>query len=122
MLVCVGATIGKTVLVPQVKEFSIARSVALIKYKRKLINGRYILWLFNMDYMKRQMKNNSNESAQAGLYIGKIKELKVPVPPIELQNQFATFIQQVDKLKFEAQKSLNEMQQLFDSLMQKYFE
>ena len=101
LIVCVGATIGKVALVPDMEEFSMARSVALVKYDRAVIEGNYLLWLFNHNYMKSQLKNSSNESAQAGLYIGKIKKLKIPVPPIELQNQFADFIKQVDKLKFE---------------------
>ena len=43
------------------------------------------------------------------------------VPPMELQNEFADFMKQVDKSKFEVQKSLEKTQQLYDSLMQKYF-
>jgi type I restriction enzyme S subunit len=43
------------------------------------------------------------------------------VPPIELQQQFVDFCKQVNKLKVEIQKSLDETQILFDSLMQKYF-
>lgn len=100
LIVCVGATIGKVTLVPDIEQFSMARSVALVKYNRESINGSYLLWLFNHNYMKSQLKNSSNESAQAGLYIGKIKKLKIPVPPIELQNEFEIFVKQVDKLKF----------------------
>ena len=48
-------------------------------------------------------------------------EIRVVKAPIELQNQFAAFVQQVDKSKVAVQKSLDEMQLLFDSLMQKYF-
>ena len=40
---------------------------------------------------------------------------------MELQEQFAAFVAQVDKSKFEVQKSLNAAQKLFDSLMQEYF-
>ena len=50
-----------------------------------------------------------------------ISRIKVPIPPIELQNQFATFIAQIDKSKFAIQQSLKETQTLFDSLMQQYF-
>lgn len=46
---------------------------------------------------------------------------EVPLPPIALQEQFAAFVKQVDKLKFVVQKSLEEAQLLFDSMMQKYF-
>ena len=43
------------------------------------------------------------------------------MPPIELQNQFVSFVHQVDKSKVAVQKALDETQILFDSLMQKYF-
>ena len=43
------------------------------------------------------------------------------VPPLELQNQFADFVKEVDKSRLEVQKSLKKTQELFDSLMQKYF-
>ena len=46
---------------------------------------------------------------------------KIILPPISLQNEFANFVQQVDKSKVAVQKSLDETQKLFDSLMQKYF-
>lgn len=49
------------------------------------------------------------------------KKLNVMTPPIELQNQFADFVTQVDKSKVEIQKALNKTQMLFDSLMQEYF-
>jgi len=121
LLVCVGATIGKVTLIPQMDDFSIARSVALIKYDRNELDGRFLLWQFNMDFMQNQLKTSSNESAQAGLYIGKIKELKVIVPPIVLQREFSTFVQQTDKSKLEVQKSLEKLETLKKALMQKYF-
>ncbi|SEV83058.1 restriction endonuclease subunit S [[Clostridium] fimetarium] len=50
-----------------------------------------------------------------------LKDIDVLTPPRRLQEQFATFVQQVDNLKVEVQKSLYETQILFDSLMQQYF-
>ena len=44
-----------------------------------------------------------------------------PLPPIELQNQFAEIVKQIDKQKFEIENSLKEMQELYESLMEKYF-
>lgn len=51
-----------------------------------------------------------------------IEDFPIICPPDNLQNKFIEFVQHIDKLKFEVQKSLNETQQLFDSLMQQYFE
>ncbi|MCT3386717.1 restriction endonuclease subunit S, partial [Lactobacillus johnsonii] len=50
-----------------------------------------------------------------------LQNYKVVVPPISLQNEFANFVQQVDKSKVAVQKSLDETQKLYDSLMQEYF-
>ena len=50
-----------------------------------------------------------------------IAPLVICLPPLELQEQFATFVKQVDKSKSEVQRSLDETQKLFDSLMQEYF-
>ena len=51
----------------------------------------------------------------------KFKSIVIPLPPLELQMQFASFVESVDKSKATIQKALDEAQLLFDSLMQKYF-
>ena len=60
-------------------------------------------------------------AAQPGLAVKKLNTIDVIVADINLQNQFATFVHQVNKSKFEVQKSLEKTQLLFDSLMQEYF-
>lgn len=121
LLVCVGATVGKVALVPEMEEFSIARSVALIKPNKKVISSLYLLSLMNSDYMQSQIKNCVHAAAQAGLYTNMIKELKFKLPPIELQNKFAVFVNQINKQKFILGKSLKETEDLQESLMNKYF-
>ena len=83
------------------------------------LNPIYLFSLlkFNKDYL------NSIGTGTTFKEISKttISNVEIPVPSINLQNVFASFVQQVDKLKFEVQKSLDESQTLFDSLMQEYF-
>jgi type I restriction enzyme S subunit len=50
-----------------------------------------------------------------------IKNYPVLYPPIELQNQFAAFVEQTDKSKSAVQQSIAELEELKKSLMQKYF-
>ena len=102
-------------------EFSMARSVALIKPDKEKINSLFLLNLLRSDAIQNNISNCVHAAAQAGLYTNMIKNLDAFVPPIELQNQFADFVKQVDKLKLQVQKSLDETQILFDSLMQQYF-
>jgi type I restriction enzyme S subunit len=58
---------------------------------------------------------------RARISSGQIAEMPLFIPPMELQQQFADFVAQVDKSKVAVQKSLEQTQLLFDSLMQKYF-
>ena len=50
-----------------------------------------------------------------------LKQRELIVPPIELQQEYVTFLEQVDKSKSEVKKALDKTQLLFDSLMQQYF-
>ena len=63
----------------------------------------------------------SSGAIMAGVNVTKLKQIYVHVPPMDLQNQFADFVRQVDKSKVAVQKALDETQTLFDSLMQEYF-
>ena len=67
------------------------------------------------------MADNTHGGTMDILNLGIVRKLKMPLPPIELQNEFVDFTAQVDKSKFAMQKALDETQLLFDSLMQKYF-
>ena len=50
-----------------------------------------------------------------------LKQRKLIVPPIELQQEYVSFLEQTDKSKVAVQKALDETQTLFDSIMQEYF-
>ena len=55
------------------------------------------------------------------LNAGTISNLKIFLPPIELQNQFAEFVEQVEKQKTVMQQSLGKMETNYKALMQEYF-
>lgn len=52
----------------------------------------------------------------------KFKSILIPLPPIELQNQFADFVQQTEKTKTIMGQSLEKLETLKKALMQEYFE
>ena len=116
-----GATTGIATINTMKNEFTLLSSVALLKYDRSLINGYYLIHLLNSKEMYSKIRKNMGGAAITRLTIAKIKEIKVIVPPIDLQNQFADFVRQVDKSREEVKKSLEKTQQLYDSLMQEYF-
>ena len=85
----------------------------------KRLESVYLLWLLKTESIRMKMRGRGVNIQNLNQQI--INNLSIPVPPIELQKEFASFVQQVDKSKVAIQKSLDERQILFDSLMQKYF-
>ena len=69
-----------------------------------------------------QIVNHAKKSVnQASINQKDVLDFNIYQPPLDLQNEFANFVQQVDKSKVAVQKALDETQLLFDSLMQQYF-
>ena len=85
-------------------------------------NPVYICKLLCSQYIYDQIVNHAKKAVnQASINQKDVLDFNIYQPPLELQNQFADFVVSVDKSKSKIQKSLEETQLLFDSLMQKYF-
>ena len=88
-----------------------------------IIRSPYFNYLFNFfqtEGFRRQIKMQTSVAINQ-ISIPLLESVKVPLPQMELQNKFAEFTNQVDKLKFEMEKSLKELEDNFNSLMQKAF-
>lgn len=79
----------------------------------------YLLRVLKMESMRKKMAGRGANIQNLNQQI--LGTLVIPVPPIELQNQFVDFVRAIDKSKVAVQKALDETQMLFDSLMQEYF-
>ena len=82
-------------------------------------NNIFMYYWFN--FFQKLLENQAPESAQKNINLKILGELKVVQPPIEFQNEFADFVKQVYKLKSQMQDSLKELEDNFNSLMQKAF-
>ena len=116
-------TVGKCALFPDNYPDGIIHSDVLrIRVDRKRINPLFMMCQLHFSgSVTRQIELVSSGAIMAGVNVTKLKQIYVHVPPIELQNQFADFVHQVDKSKVAVQKALEKTQLLFDSLMQQYF-
>ena len=65
--------------------------------------------------------NMTGSAGQRRVPASFLENYRIAVPPIELQEQFATFVEQIDKSKFEIQESIDKLETLKRSLMQQYF-
>lgn len=117
LVALVGATIGKTALLRF--DTTTNQNIAAIDVNNNVaFSSEFVFYHMQMLYSKF-MEIGSGKFKMANQ--GFIRQLPLICPPIELQDQFAAFVEQTDKSKSVVQKALDEAQLLFDSLMQQYF-
>ena len=115
--------VGRCAVFPETMEDGIIHSDVL----RIRIDNDLVLPVFMMHQLhysgavQHQIELVSSGAIMAGINVTKLKQIEVHIPPLELQQQFAVFVAEVNKSKVAVQKALDETQKLFDSLMQRYF-
>ena len=113
----VGATIGKTGLLKF--ETSTNQNIAALEIKNMDYSPEFLFFLLqNLYYKFTELGGDTFKMANLSF----IKNLPLISPPIELQNKFAERIEKIEKLKFEIEKSIEESQKLYNSLICKYFD
>ena len=123
LLVCEGGEIGRcAVWHNELQPCFFQKALHRVRCDREIILPDYLAWWFRYQCEHNGFSTIAGAKATISHLPGvKLKQLKVATPPLNLQNQFADFVQQVDKSKVAVQKALDESQKLFDSLMQQYF-
>ena len=112
---------GHPAVVKTDKKFLFQRHIAYLKPKKDIIDSDYLHGAILSPDVQRQIEEGVKGIAQKTLNLTEIKKMTIPVPDINKQKKFASFVAQIDKSKVAVQKSLDETQLLFDKLMQEYF-
>ena len=121
VLLTKSGSLGSSAIIDFDIPIGLFESLAVIKYKRNLLNGIFVKELLSAESSQKHIYNGVKGIAIKHLHLNVIAALKIPIPPISLQNNFAAFVQQIDKSKFAVQKSLEKAETLYKSLMQEYF-
>ena len=108
------------VVIPDRCGFATSELVPLQPVKEK-INREYLAFMLRSDEFVNTISEKVAGAKMPRVSMSDFRSFDVPIPPYELQMQFTDFVHQVDKSKVAVQKSLDEAQLLFDSLMQQYF-
>ena len=122
VIVNTGATIGKTAIATSEdvsKNLTFQKSVAIVTVDTDKLLSEFLEQYIIFD--RDRIYNNASGSAQKNWLLSQMRSYKIILPPVELQNSFVNFVKQFDKLKFEMENSLKELEDNFNSLMQKAF-
>ncbi|WP_407974657.1 restriction endonuclease subunit S [Bacillus altitudinis] len=117
----IGVNLGTALMNNINEEFSM-KNVALLKLNKNIVLPRYLEFLLNYKPMKSSIiEASSSGGAQKFLSLGKIKEVSLPIPPIELQVKFSNVFEEILKQKSLLEDGLTELESMLNSLTQKAF-
>lgn len=118
LIALVGATIGKTALLTF--ETTTNQNIAAIDVvKNDNFSSYFIFYLIQALYQEF-LNIGSGKFKMANLTF--VRNLKIPIPPLELQEKFATIVKQIESEKSKIKSAIAETQTLFNALMSEYFE
>ena len=113
--------VGKTCVYDREEPMVLAGFVIRVRVNERMLPD-FLSEFMNTSFMKATLLGMCKTAiGQANINAQELQDIEIYVPPIELQTQFSVFRNKVNNLKFVVQKSIDETQLLFDSLMQKYF-
>ncbi|WP_336164889.1 restriction endonuclease subunit S [Fusobacterium polymorphum] len=113
---------GNVYLMPYLNiPVSLGMNQFMIRLKKDYSNIFYYK-LLTTEYYTNVIKSNVQGAVTKTITKEAIKNIDIIIPPIELQNKFAERVEKIEKLKFEIEKSIEIAQNLYDSLISKYFD
>ena len=122
MLITVRANIADTYIIgEEFKGCNVGRGIVPIRTKEDIMVLEFLKYLMDSKHLNDKIKSKAKGITLIQLNMEDLREVELIVPPLEQQKVFVEFANQVNKSKFAVQKTLEQTQTLFDSLMQKYF-
>ena len=124
LLISITADLGRTGVVTKgIAEHGayINQHLTCIRLNLKKANPIYVAYYMESDAGKEQFASKNQSAVKAGLNFNAINSLKLVVPPLDLQNDFAAFVECVDQQKQTIQQSLDKLELIKMALMQENF-
>lgn len=122
LFVTEGHTFRNACLVPYyLTKFALGQRVITIKGHSKIVDNTFLCAYMQTEQFRKDIDVFRTGGTAQGIRSKDLVKVRIPLPSVEKQKQFADFVHQVDKSKFIIHKALDETQTLFDSLMQEYF-
>ena len=120
LLTSVGSYGNPAIIESQMK-FAFQRHIAFIKPNHSMINYHFLFHFLKSDLIKREIDKKVKGAAQKTYNLVELKKLRIILPTITLQNQFAERVAVIEAQKQQAQLELAKSEELFASLLQRAF-
>lgn len=116
-----GVNTGDSAYIPEIYHGSYGGYDLIVKLRESMLHYVYIIALLNSSYLCKIIKPLTRRAAQPHLNSKQIQDLNIIYPPLDLQNKFAQIVEKTEQQKELLHKSLTEMENNFNSILQKAF-
>jgi len=110
-------SIGHAKLVTTEQPFIASYSIVLIKPDTHKVNSAFLTYILNSEVVIKQVKIATKGSTNKNLHLRDIKNLKIPLPPLEEQKKIAEILSTIDKRIESETKYLDYMKKLKEKLL-----
>ena len=118
ILLTVVGTIGRVAILKNYNSnFTFQRSVAYIRLSKDTISEFYAQYFLSREFTK-QLLMRANASAQAGVYLGELSKIPIPIPPLTEQKKIADILSEADSKIEKEQIKKDKLEELKKGLMQ----
>lgn len=123
ILITVRGTTGDTAMTnSKCIGMNVTRGIAVIRQNDKIINIVFLNEYLKSTESQRYIQENTKGATLKQINLSQLKEQNIPLPPLDLQNKFAQIVTNIEQQKFLVKQSIAQSQNLFNSLMSKYFD
>lgn len=119
ILLSINGTLGKIAFYNG-EQVMLGKSACYCNLKDE-VNRIFVYKIMKTDAFAGYLEDNSTKSTIKNVGLKAIREYRLIAPPLSLQNQFAAFVERVDKQKQTVQQSLEKLELMKKALMQEYF-
>lgn len=122
VLITIVGTLGRTALVTDVcKHVAFQRSVGIMRPDKNIIDSSYLKTVCDVAYFQNQLEIKKNKGAQAGVYLGTLSDIAIPVPCLVEQKKIADCLSALDDVIDNYKETLNAWKELKKGLLQQMF-
>ena len=125
ILISCSGSVGRVSLVDADDKYVMVRSAALVKLLDEYMLNYFLVYALQSPQLQKRIDESSKSTAQSNLFLGPIKELEVPLPPIEEQREIVRLVDQyfafADTIEAQVKKAQTRVDNLTQSILAKAF-
>ena len=108
------APLGNVCRIPNLyNRFAVGQRIVTMQVNKDILDSAYLEHALRSEKFRRKIKQKSSGSTVTGIRSKLLERLRIPLPPLALQREFAAFVAKVDKLAFAVRKSLETAEELY---------